>query len=257
MISNMSRIVYVIRLGLIFCIIHGNISFANHEALQDALIRRLDFLDCIDDQRYIYRDIFSEDQITIDSQDDFIVISLGWNCDPALNARANNIRFFAAPFDWCMTPYSALYRYISSDFNGFFKRENLIGVASEYNSWVLDRPSGMIFNHDFPRNDLETINNNYEFQYLKYSRRIKRLYAEINSGKHVYFIRFLGIGKSQTLELYKLLKNKFPRMPFTLIVIGENPSEFGVNWNIPHIKNYLGTPVWKDLCRDIAAGVLK
>jgi hypothetical protein len=57
---------------------------------------------------------------------DFITISLGWNCQPAGFMRTHKLRFFAAPFDWCITPYVSLYNVIKSSFRNFLKKENLL-----------------------------------------------------------------------------------------------------------------------------------
>lgn len=222
-------------------------------------------------RRFMDVDLFNTEQ-------DFITISLGYNCEPGLNTRKYNIRAFAFPFDWCLTPYEAVYNFINSDFKDFFKLDHLVPSVkknftpklekffkninvtqvSEHTLWVLDKQSGMIFNHDFTNNDLATIRSNHEQQYIKYQRRIARFYTEMNSGKHIYFIRFNDISKNKAIKLLKLIENKFPETNFTLIVISNKP-EFEQNWNIPRLKNFYsnGYDIWEKICLDIKSGNLK
>lgn len=212
---------------------------------------------------------------------DFITIGLGSNCHPAGYTRRYRIRSCALPFDWCLTPYSALINFITIDFKNYFKKKHLVPFSNDYFSepmmdffnrmnsttisenyqWVLDKKFGMVYNHDFYSNDFGTINKCYKELYAKYRRRIKRFYEQINSGKYVYFIRFHDITKQQTLELYQLLKSKFPHVPFTLIVIGDDQEIFRESWNIPYIKNFYSIgqeePFWIKLCADIKSGYLK
>jgi len=221
--------------------------------------------------------INDQEEINVNKEYDFITISLGCNCHVGTYTRDNNIRAFAFPFDWSVTPFQALYHFIENDFKDFFKRENLIASSKQFfttytqsvvdrlrynsfienNPWVIDKQSGMFFNHDFSDNDANTINKYFQINHLKYTRRIKRFYTAINSGKHIYFIRFHDIDKPQSLGLYLLLKYKFPTTPFTLIVIGDKANEFNEDWNIPYIKNYYTkpdyAPFWQKLCQDIVA----
>jgi len=204
----------------------------------------------------------------------FITISLGSNCQPAEFMRAHKIRFFAAPFDWCITPYASLYKVIHTMFRGFFKKENLIPYAWNHPvaNGILDQESGIFYNHDFPETTLDGIAHHYQFVHDKYKRRINRLFAQANSGKHVYFIRYLDITKTEACELCQLLKDTFPQTAFTLIVIGNRAAEFERDWGIPHIKNFFiycehgldgntmpleENPFWKELCDQIRSGALR
>lgn len=275
----MNRIKSVIIIALIFCSIRSEEYTVQHEEAQDDLIRFFDYYDCLKEKGHaITRDMY-EGEGADNIKQNFITIGLGCSCEPALNTRKYNIRTFAFPFDWCLTPYNALYYFINNDFKDYFKKENLVPsskvhfslymeafltrlnyvTVSQHFKWVLDKQFGMIYNHDFPNNTLATIARNYDSHYKKYMRRIQRLYSEVNSGKHVYFIRYFDTTRLEAYELYKLLKLKFPKTNFTLIVIGDNPSEFNKNWNIPHIKNFYiaGNKdlFWKNLCTDIVKGI--
>jgi len=224
----------------------------------------------------------NDDDVSQQSTQNFIVIPLGCHCGVAWWMREYNIRLFALPFDWCITPYQALYKTIESDFCHYFKKENLVPSSKAY--WsdylynfyknvyhtnvdgsigaVLDKKFQMIFAHDFPNNMHATINHNYDIQYTKYSRRIKRFFEVINSGKHIYFMRLHDITKKEALALYQLLKTKYPTTPFTLIALGSDSQEFSQDWGLPEIKNIfiseetvnvtsLGTVFWQELVRNL------
>lgn len=233
------------------------------------------------------RNIYQQDD-TDTHAEDFVVIPLGCHCGVAWWMREHNIRTFALPFDWCITPYNALYAVINDEFDSYFKRENLVASSAKY--WqnsiydfynrmshgpvdaspgaVLDKQFQMIFSHDFSNNHHATINQQYEEQKAKYTRRVKRFFDAMNSNKHVYLIRLHDITKAQTLELYTVLKGKFPLTSFTLIAMGDDPQEFMQDWHIPHIKNIfiskdtvnqmtLGLVFWKQFTDDLKSGIFR
>lgn len=269
---------FVLMLGLVCCYIQADINEIDHKNLEDIFISSQFESDT--EEYAIFRKLFSEEEIVNDNKK-FITISLGCNCTPAWYTRKYDVRAFAFPFDWCLTPYQALYDFIKTDFSNYFKKGNLVPSSklyftnemqkffkklgyikiSENSNWVLDKQYGMVYNHDFTNNNLTTINKNYETQYTKYKRRVERLYSEVNSNKHVYFIRYCDISKSQTYKLLQLLKNKFPKTNFTLIVIGNNRKKFSQDWKISHVKNYYfdgdHEGFWKKLCHDITTGDLQ
>lgn len=272
---------YCVVMTFVFCIMNASFSLHDFQGQEPYY-----YCGCIHENSRT--NVAEDDEINHSKGQDFITISLGANCQPGIHTNKNNIRFFALPFDWCITPYESLYYLISNDLKDFFKRENLIASFKkdfspyvydvfqklnyisfiEHHTFVFDKQIGMIFNHDFLDNRSGTINANFESRRAKYVRRIKRFYDAINSGKHIYFIRFFDITKSQAIELYDLLKHKFPQVLFTLIVIGNDAREFNKSWNIPHIKNYLlqtkhphedevSKSFWKKLCSDIVKGLVK
>lgn len=186
-----------------------------------------------------------------------VIISLGSNCTPALFLRDNNLRFGAFPFDWCLTSFIGLCKQIESDFNEFFNLEGLICSRLEHfdknmydfivndinylpqmsNVWVYDRKNGMIFNHDFTNNDMETIWLQHSMLYEKYQRRIRRFEHVMTSNKRIILIRYGDINRDQAVALTALLRSKFPRSNFVLLV-ADAGAEFEDDWKIPGIKNY-------------------
>jgi hypothetical protein len=137
---------------------------------------------------------------------------------------------------------------------------------------ILDKATGIFYNHDFPENSFDAIAKYYQPVYDKYKRRIKRLFDQVNAGKHVYFIRYLDTTKAQACELCQLLKDKFPHTAFTLIVIGNTAADFEQDWGIPHLKNFFvycehglngntmseeENPFWKELGDQIRSGALR
>jgi hypothetical protein len=205
----------------------------------------------------ISRNLFHDDTPDETISQDFIIIPLGCHCGPAWWMRNINLRVFAFPFDWCIVPYKSLYRVIDNNFKDYFNKENLVPSSTPYWSTylydfyqriyhtgvdgssgaVLDKHFEILFNHDFPNHEPETIATHYDTQYKKYARRIKRFFDELKSGKHIYFLRMHDITKDETLELHHLIKSKFSTTSFTLLAIGSDPQEFSEDWNIPHIKN--------------------
>jgi len=202
----------------------------------------------------------------------FITISLGYGCQPAEYMRIHGIRFFASPFDWCITPYTSLYKVINNTFSNFFRKNNLRPHAWDAQdgipNGILDTATGIFYNHDFSENSFDAIEKDYQVQYAKYKRRIKRLFEKMVSGKQVYFIRYLAMNKAEACALCKLLKRIFPDTRFTLIVIGNNAAEFEQDWDLPHIKNFFmyseqkdgmslqQNPFWAELCNKIRSGEL-
>lgn len=249
--------------------------------IKDSVVREIDRLDCMtEDERTVHDAVFSLEE-EANKTKEFILIPIGCDCMPSFAARANGAREYAFPFDWCFTPYASLKHFLITDFKDYFKKENFVPSrqmyfdniirnflalegyvpVSEYYTWVLDKKHSMIYLHDFTDNSPHSIEREYDALHAKYMRRVQRFYEQIYSGKHVYFIRWRAITKAESLELFDILKKKFPDIRFTLIVINNNYHEFNNDWNIPLIKNYYGTTPqsfdWKKLYGDMVAGALR
>lgn len=234
--------------------------------------------------------IFYEETIPQAKQHPFIVINLGADCAPGLHTRRHGIRTAAYPFDWCFTPYATVMHCIKNQFADFFQKENLVpstlslyrddllafmkargtdnAIENSASPWVLDKKLAMVFNHDFSDRRPATINAQYQANYEKYQRRIHRFYESIKSGKKIYFIRYQYITKSESIELYQLLKSTFASTNFTLIVIADDEA-FKTDWQIKGIRNFYSPdnginryynspadPFWQNLCRQIQTDFL-
>jgi hypothetical protein len=271
-------------LKLIFIIFINLTAYSSieYEVENDLLIRSLDAEDTINDNLFRKKTLNDDgEEIGSNLEKKFVTIPLGCNCQPSFKTRECGVRGHAFPFDWCFTPYESLYHFIDTDFKDFFKKENLIQSdkklfkdfvyqfcvnqngthISESPGWVLDKESGMFFIHDFTNGLPETIEREHAVHHAKYLRRINRFYSEINSGKHVYFIRFGAITKAQSISLVDLLKRKFPNLKFTLIVIESDYQEFFNDWGVPYLKNFFAINAdafdWATLCKSMSRRKLK
>jgi GTPase SAR1 family protein len=76
------------------------------------------------------------------------------------------------------------------------------------------------------------------------------------------------MNQAEACEFCQLIQYKFPDAQFTLIVIGSDSDQFGADWNIPHIKNFLlkselrslwveGSHLQEELYKKIMSGELK
>lgn len=182
------------------------------------------------------------------------IISLGQACNVAGALRDNGLRMQAYPFDWTVSPFSALYNAINDDFKNFLQEDSLsIRISDRYG--VLDY-YGFHFVHDFPANQpndafAELIGENHvtggiivdnwkEFLPTvkeKYYRRIERFKKACLGEEHVYFIRYGDTSKNQATLLRDLLIKKYPTINFTLIILGTS-YEMHQNWNLEQIKNF-------------------
>ena len=275
----MSYFFYVLTLGIICWATGINGYIPVDEIAYEIFLNGLEQPDYEEGYK-VTRSIFNEETIVGSEKNNFITISLGCNCQPASETRKNNIRSFAFPFDWCISPYQAVYNFIENNFKDYLKKENLVPSSrlyfnqylqdlvakeqyiaiSEHPLWVLDKETGMIYNHDFPNNTWATINTYHQTQFLKYQRRINRFYEAMRSQKRIYFIRYHDIDKAKSIKLYQLLKDKFPLAKLTLIAIEDTHEQPYEHWNIPHIKNYYqqesSDTFWQKISHDIKTGAL-
>lgn len=222
-----------------------------------------------------HRNFFQEEQYLPDTESKYIVVGLGANCHPAWFTRQYKIRSYAFPFDWCLTHYNALYRVLERDFKDCFKPQNFVSSRPQYftpdlrnffvtmnyvgvsecESWVLDKESGIIYVHDFSDNNTKTIAREYEGVCQKYERRVERFLNLKNSNKHIYFIRYGDITRSQSEALITLLKQKFSPASCSLIAVGFT-QDFAMPWHLTDVENYYFSgdsheEFWEMLCNRI------
>lgn len=184
-----------------------------------------------------------------DTKQEYLCVSLGYNCFPALNLEDNNLRAWAFPFDWNITSFNGLCNILENDFLDFL------------NPCYLDRRAGIFnakyniaFAHDFPvirqSDGTDTEVANYldflEDIATKYQRRIKRFNSVCNLAETVYFFRLKTVNwkfdthvqdRTSIIRLRDILMNKFPTNNWILVVI-DTSLQYQHDWNIPKVKNF-------------------
>jgi hypothetical protein len=166
-----------------------------------------------------------------------IFISLGANCAPARHFERNHLTEAFFPFDWCISEVESVYKALEEDFHGYLKQENLkiFELAPNVTHRTFrDTYYKIIYPHDFSR-DKEPLHD-YEQIRNKYYRRIDRFYRALSLGKKVYFFR-TGITKEEAKKLNALIRNKFPNLNYTLIVISDT-EDFKKQWKIKRLRNF-------------------
>lgn len=149
-----------------------------------------------------------------------IVISLGQDCQPALNLMYAKLRFMAYPFDWIVAPFDEMYDAIDTDFFYFRKREYFVNSndprLNNYHITNIHYPQLL-----FPHAKWETL-------FEDFNRRIGRFYKAIHHGemfkKRIYFVIHSstfkdGSVKDKADRLCALFSRKFPGLDFELIVM--------------------------------------
>ncbi len=177
-----------------------------------------------------------------------LCISLGNACGPAINLRDLKIRKEAYPFDWIVSPSSALYKALTDDFSQFLTdikpRPDNTGVIDSY---------GFHFTHDWPTEHQPVIDAatsdfvgnavlHGQWEEVvplvreKYLRRIKRFKEACLGQEKVVFIRWNS--RKEDLEILRdVFRNKYPNLDFILIAVSHE-EDFKEPWNIPYIKNF-------------------
>ncbi len=213
-----------------------------------------------------------EEELSILKNEPFIAISLGENCFFANHLKEHGIRIRSFPFDWDITPFSALYNIIKNDFKGLLDLQNLALIMHE--STVFNKLYNIKLNHDFDikdwddsenglslkaNNSLEKYNNTVQY----YKRRIARFYGIFTLNIPIYLFRRV-IQSHEALLLYNLLKAKFPDAHFKLVCIQDKEHEPLASWqNMPpeiiyyrsdsiisyvfETKNNIATNIFKEL----------
>lgn len=189
-----------------------------------------------------------------------ICISLGADCEPAIQLRDFNLRQEAYPFDWLMIhDFRGLYTLLAEHFQHFLDKEWL-----EYRkAYIYNKRYDIKFFHDFPLSNkplssslqdlddhmyggfFDSLASNF-LDYLptiaqKYKRRIKRFYIALQSGSPIYFFRTHYITPFQARKLVYFFTQNFPYLNFKLIAI-HSLSHCKGNWNIPHVESFYIDP---------------
>ncbi len=154
------------------------------------------------------------------------IISLGRACDTSFQIRRIFGQETSWPFDWLITPYSALCSLIENDFQNFLKEDSLRGA----NDRVHDTRLGIEFLHDFKDN--LSFQEELQFVQEKYFRRIERFLNLMQKSAKILFVRnhqYLNqdiLREVESRTLLELLHKSYPSIESHLLVV--NP--FGVDF---------------------------
>ncbi|WP_410509094.1 DUF1796 family putative cysteine peptidase [Methanosarcina hadiensis] len=153
---------------------------------------------------------------------DFIA-SLGSACIVADKIQKNNLRLFSGPLDWIVSNPSSTIQFLGSEFNDFFKLNNLKTKGIHENNFtylVEDTSYNLLFVHDFLKDS--TISSQYLHLNSKYNRRISNFYRWCLKAESALFIMYFP-GQDDYLpevkELISTLKEKFPDLNFDLLIL--------------------------------------
>jgi len=149
-----------------------------------------------------------------------LFVSLGSNCEVAMQLRNHNVRTVAFPFDWLLTPSLPLLSLLlEEDFSSFLHPDDLIYLPSR---GIVNTRYQIYFRHEKDLSFLVDIQTKYE-------RRIQRFRALKHYEGKVYFLRAANgpgrvnpstiITPLEACNLYETLQKQFPKLHFQLIII--------------------------------------
>ncbi len=163
---------------------------------------------------------------------DRLFISLGCNCDVAVQLRDRNLREEAFPFDWLNTSnHDRISEILDDDFQYFVEEDCLF--QNENRAFIENRCYEIEFRHE---NILRDLKNDLDEIATKYKRRIDRFRELRNYKGKVFFIRTAyhvensgkwywyqdshrNISVDQAKTLHEALERFFPFLDFTLVII--------------------------------------
>jgi len=208
-----------------------------------------------------------------------IGISLGWNCQPAMQAvksgdrstRANGYK--TCPFDLMMSNYCGLIECIHDDFVDFCNTDYL-EVKSvpkglpyvDYNDYcteiIINTKYKFLFNHEspghpflaerekWPNGKTHFTDNNFEVFINRYNRRIEnfRNYIQTDNASIIFIISRFNCNRSDLTELDDILKEKYPHLKYDIKIINGGVKPYynalrlmGYDKNDPEIKRCIKT----------------
>jgi len=160
------------------------------------------------------------------------IVSLGCNCELALNIRGYFGIERAYPLDWWITPFQALWKLLEGRFHNLFNINNLEVSADMLT--VRDTYYNLLYHHDFKRTeDHKVIPDRIEQQLplvkQKYDMLTQRFFNDLQN-KRVLFIRnrdgniphldwdATPMDENTFVRLYDLLEKLFPDSAISLLI---------------------------------------
>lgn len=197
---------------------------------------------------FICASLFSYDSPLDSASDDddksldkrLLFVSLGTNCEPALQLRDAGHRKAAFPFDWLVTASGErLAELLDRDFDDFLGDASTIVYSLNHCPTLANHHYQIEFRHDWPKDLWEKpFKYPQEFGYLKakYQRRIDRFRNlknyqgtvcffrtaydySVYGNTYIWDDRFASIQDQEAQALKNALKRYFPSLKFVLVVI--------------------------------------
>lgn len=167
-----------------------------------------------------------------DTKFDFI-FSLGEKCSCTSYLRKFNLQNFSYPFDWIKgSTLECRINLLLNDFEGFCDKDDLEqvtledGCGDEKCDFYHNKTNSLDFVHDF------RINVPFAEAYAqvkeKYTRRINRLYGNIQKSKKVLMVWFSEQEITNTdyiQSAYEQLQHKFSQQEIYLLLLGNSQEE--------------------------------
>lgn len=169
------------------------------------------------------------------------VISLGWNCHPAMLGIEQGLRkrkidgYKTCPFDEMITNYNGIVQCIENDFQDFCNPDTLeikhIPSESKYlkdDFIIYNKKYKFLFNHESPGHAKLWIDqkwpgginhfiaNNYEKFIERYTRRIQNFREYLNSGVKIVFL-IIPPREDDFQELRAAFSRKYPSLNYSIV----------------------------------------
>jgi hypothetical protein len=160
------------------------------------------------------------------------IINLGSYCQSAYQLGVHNLRRYALPFDYLVTPFDTLAAILEQKFAGFLDPANF--TLNLENGLIEDARHRTQLLHDFKVDD--TFLNDYESISEKYQRRIDRLFGILESSRKVIFIR-TEMWRQHAVELDATLGRLYPHLEYLLVAM-HGTDEVKDDWCLPRVRNF-------------------
>ena len=165
-----------------------------------------------------------------------IYISLGYGCTPAFRLTDSQLRHVSYPFDWIVSTFDSIYNGFKDDFSRFFtdlkltadRTSTLDFYGFEFHHIWHTKETGLAYSDPLDNIDWQAMLPGLT---ETFHRRIARVLNACRSEHPVIFIRYDSIDKNSAIRLRDLIKNKYPKLPFILVVV-KFAKEFTKPWHI-------------------------
>ena len=188
-----------------------------------------------------FGEISKDNQINDLLERPFNIIPLGSGCALALYLNEYGLRHASYPLDWVDLPcVSALYEILECDFKDFMDFSYLRIVKSKkdrrsrlfHTKYDIQIPHILKIRDWLNTSDGLRPKKSENISLLNdivtmFDRRIARFYEIVKHSNLLYFVR-LGINEDEAVNLYKMLKRKFPESNFRLVCLVK---EFKYAWS--------------------------